>query len=630
MPIETTPELLWPKASGPDDLAEIERIPLEERGLPASSYELLTRAAELWPDRRAISVLADAERWEEPVTRTFAEFSDDVHSVARVLESLGVERGDAVAVLALNCLELLNVVLAAEAVGIYAPINPGLAAEEVEELVRLSGAEVMIAPGPELDADAWARAQDIAEATGASALIAMRPTIVDGDAPALESLGEIKVAYLEELVAGVEAGPLSSAPPTANDIASYLHTGGTTGTPKLAARTHANEVSNAWMIACNDRMATQDDRSGFAALPLFHTNALVVTVLAPLLRGQHVLWAGPLGYRDLPIFGNFWKIVERYRVAAMSGVPTVYAVLAQVPVDADESSLEFPIVGAAPLPPAVAEAWAEHTGAPLCEGYGLTEATCASARNWADHIRPGTVGQRLPYTEIAAFEIDEATGEWRFLPAGEIGLIAVRGPNVFAGYLASGESGRTLDADGKLQDGWLNTGDRGSVDDEGFLTLAGREKDLIIRGGHNIDPAPIEDALLEHPAVAAAAAVGWPDRHAGEVPVVFVSILPGSETSPEELVNWAADRVPEKAAAPKRIEVIDEIPLTLVGKPFKPELRRLAAEQAARLDLEAAGIDAAVTAELNEGNVEIVVARSEDDDRVRAEFNAFVWKWRFV
>lgn len=630
MSVDTSTELLWPKASGPDDLAEIERIPYADRGVPASSYELLTRAAELWPDRRAISVLADAERWDQPVTRTFAEFSEDVHRVAHVLTSLGVKRGDAVAVLALNCLELLNVVLAAEAVGIYSPINPALAREEVVELVRLSGAKVIVAPGPELDAAAWERAKEITVETGADALIALRPTITEGAAPPLGSVGMAKVAYLEELTADASNGPLASPPPAAEDIASYLHTGGTTGTPKLAARTHENEVSNAWMIACNDRMRVQDERSGFAALPLFHTNALVVTVLAPLLRGQHVLWAGPLGYRDLPIFGNFWKIVERYRIAAMSGVPTVYAVLAQVPVDADISSLEFPIVGAAPLPPAVADAWAAHTGAPLCEGYGLTEATCASARNWADHIRPGTVGQRLPYTEIAAFEEDESTGEWRFLPTGEIGLIAVRGPNVFSGYLSSEDSGDTLTSDGKLRDGWLNTGDRGSVDEDGFLKLAGREKDLIIRGGHNIDPAPIEDALLDHPAVTAAAAVGWPDRHSGEVPVAYVSLLPGTDTTEEDLVSWAAERVPEKAAAPKSVLVIDEIPLTLVGKPYKPELRRLATEGAAKDELAAAGINAEVHAVLESGTLKVVVSPSDANEKVRELFGGFVWDWEFA
>ena len=627
MTVETSVQLLWPAASGPGDLAEIESIPLAERGLPESSYAALTRAAELWPDRTAISVLPDAERWEQPITRSFSEFSADAHRVANVFASLGVKRGDAVAVLALNCLELLNVVLAAEAVGVYAPINPALAQEQAAELVRLSGANVIVAPGPELDGEAWARGREIAQATGATALIALRPTAADGEAPALEPLGAATVAYLEDLVIGADSEVLPVEPPAASDVASYLHTGGTTGTPKLAARTHENEISNAWMIACNDKMS--GDSTGLAALPLFHTNALIVTVLAPLLRGQHVLWAGPLGYRDLPLYGHFWKIVERYSIAAMSGVPTVYAVLSQVPIDADISSLEFPIVGAAPLPPAVAEGWLAHTGSPLLEGYGLTEATCASARNWADHPRPGTVGQRLPYTEIAAVAIDEASGEWSFLPVGEVGLVAVRGANVFSGYLVAGEAGRQLSDEGKLHDGWLNTGDRGSVDEDGFLTLAGREKDLIIRGGHNIDPAPIEDALLEHPAVTAAAAVGWPDRHAGEVPVAFVSGGSDNEETREELKQWAAERVPEKAAAPKHVLVIDEIPLTIVGKPFKPELRRIAAEQAARDELDAIGVDAEVNAVLIDGNLEIVVAHSDHDEKVREEFNAFVWEWRF-
>lgn len=627
MSVETSTELLWPPAAGPDDLAAIESIPLAARGLPESSYAALTRAAELWPDRTAISVLPDAERWEQPVTRSFSEFSADVHRVANAFATLGVKRGDAVAVLALNCLELLNVVLATEAIGVYAPINPALGYEQASELVRLSGADVIVAPGPELDGEAWIRGREIAEATGATALIALRPTAPTGDAPALEPLGAATVAYLEELVDGASSEVLPVEPPSAGDIASYLHTGGTTGTPKLAGRTHENELSNAWMIACNDKMA--GDRTGLAALPLFHTNALIVTVLAPLLRGQHVLWAGPLGYRDLPLYGHFWKIVERYSIAAMSGVPTVYAVLSQVPIDADISSLEFPIVGAAPLPPAVAEGWLAHTGSPLLEGYGLTEATCASARNWSDHPRPGTVGQRLPYTEIAAFEIDDESGEWRFLPVGEVGLIAVRGPNVFAGYLVAGDAGRALSDEGKIHDGWLDTGDRGSVDEEGFLKLAGREKDLIIRGGHNIDPAPIEDVILEHADVTAAAAVGKPDRHAGEVPVVFVSLVAGSGASAEDLVDWAAQRVAEKAVAPKVVYLVDEIPLTVVGKPYKPELRRRAAETAAREELAAAGLDVEVRAEMVDGAVELVVAPLDQESAIRDVLDAFVWQWRF-
>jgi fatty-acyl-CoA synthase len=623
-----SPEPLWPPFAGPDDLAVIERIPLARRGLPATTYELVTRAAELWPDRPAASVLPDGERWEAPVRRTFAELAADVHRAANVLAGLEVERGDAVAVVSVNCAELVPALLAAEAVGIFAPINPGLAAEHATELVRLAGARVIVASGPELDPVVWEHARDVAQATGAKALLALRPAAPEGAAPPLEPLGSTQVAYLADLMADANATTLPGSPPAAGDVASYLHTGGTTGTPKLAARTHANEVSNAWMIASFDLL--RPGSTVFAALPLFHTNALLVTVLSPLLKGLHVVWAGPLGYRDLPLYGNFWRIVERYRITAMSGVPTVYATLAQVPVDADISSLELPMVGAAPLPPAVRDAFEAHTGVPLCEGYGLTEGTCASAVGRPDAWRAGTVGQRLPYQEARAVAVDEATGEWTFLPAGEVGTIVLRGPNIFAGYLVRGESGTELRADGKIRDGWLDTGDLGAVDEDGYIALAGRAKDLIIRGGHNIDPATIEDALLGHTAVEAAAAVGRPDVHAGEVPVAFVVLAAGADVAAVELAAWATEHVPERAAAPRHVEVVDEIPHTAVGKPFKPELRRRAAEQAAKDALADTVVSDRVEARLVDGTVEILVPASADDDAVRATLSAYAWSWRFV
>ncbi len=445
------------RSVGPSDLAAIERVPLSDRGLPASTYELVRRAASLWPDRPAVSVLPDAESFHAPLVRTFAELAGDVHRAAAVLAGLGVGRADAVAVVSVNCAEMLPLLLAAEAVGIYAPINPGLAPEHAVELVRLSGARVIVASGPELDEAVWAHARTIAAGTGASALLALRPTAAAGEPPALEPLDGVNVAYLQERMADAEGAGLPGCPPAPEDIASYLHTGGTTGTPKLAARTHANEVSNAWMTRASNVL---DESSViFAALPLFHTNALVVTVLAPLLKGQHVVWGGPLGYRDLPLFQNFWKIVEHYRIAAMSAVPTVYSVLAQIPVDADISSLRLPIVGAAPLPPAVRDAFEARTGVALCEGYGLTEGTCASAFSWPDAPRSGTVGQRLPYQEARTVKIDEATGDWTFLSENEVGTLVLRGPNIFAGYLVYTGAGREVRASDKVKDGWLDTGD---------------------------------------------------------------------------------------------------------------------------------------------------------------------------
>ncbi len=609
MTMTHTDELLWPAFEGPADLAGVEQVPLAERGVPTSSYAALERAASLWPDEPALSVLPDASRWEEPVTRTFAQLAADVRRAAYVLHAAGARRGDAVALLSVNCDELITALLAAQAVGVAAPINSGLSARHATDLVRLAGARIIVAAGPELDAQAWEAAREIAAAVGASTLLALRPTGAAGEAAALAPVDGVDVAYFQDRVAAAPADGLRVDPPGWDDIASFLHTGGTTGAPKLAARTHGNEMANAWQVASTSSL--DPGESVFAALPLFHSNALILTLLGPMLRGQFVLWAGPLGYRDLPLYGVFWKLVERYKVAAMSAVPTVYAVLSQVPVDADIAVLRYPIVGAAPLPPSVAEGFRAHTGAELFEGYGLTEGTCASSRNWPGGARPGTVGQRLPYQEAAAIREDPKTGEWTPLAPGEHGTIVVRGPNVFAGYLRSGPDGPIPDAGDKVRDGWLDTGDLGSVDADGFITLSGRAKDLIIRGGHNIDPAVIEDALLEHPAVVAAGAVGQPDAHAGEVPVAFVVLAPGSGVTGEQLQEWVALRVPERAALPKRVDVIDEIPLTDVGKPFKPELRRRATERAAQ---EALGGLGRVHARLDDGRVVVVVGDAAEAD----------------
>ena len=487
---------------------------------------------------------------------------------------------------------------------------------------------MIVASGPELDPVVWEHARTVARETGARALLALRPTAPEGAPPALEPLGSTAVAYLAERMDGADASALPGPPPAASDVASYLHTGGTTGTPKLAARTHANEVANAWMIVSADLM--QPGSTVFAALPLFHTNALLVTVLGPLLKGQHVVWAGPLGYRDLPLYGSFWKLVERYGIMSMSGVPTVYAALAQVPVDADISSLQLPIVGAAPLPPAVSDAFQARTGVPLCEGYGLTEATCASVRSWPDAPRAGTLGQRLPYQDVRAVAIDEATGDWTFLEAGELGTIVLRGPNVFAGYLVRGESGTELLADGRIRDGWLDTGDLGAVDDEGFIRLAGRAKDLIIRGGHNIDPATIEDALLEHPAVAAAGAVGRPDAHAGEVPMAFVALTPGVRSRPPSSRPGRPTTCPSAPPRPGTSRSSRRSRSPPSASPTSRSCAGAPPNRPPRDALAGTAVHDRVRAVLVAGTVEIVVPHSPDDEAVREVLSAYAWTWRLV
>jgi fatty-acyl-CoA synthase len=305
-------------------------------------------------------------------------------------------------------------------------------------------------------------------------------------------------------------------------------------------------------------------------LPLFHVNGVIVTGLTAFIGGAEVLLATQQGYRNPNLIGNFWKIIERHKVSFFSGVPTIYAGLLQVPSEGhDLSSLKYALCGAAPMPVELIRQFESKTGLTLIEGYGLTEGTCGSCANPpAGERRPGSIGLPMPYCEVSIKVLDEQGNYLREANRNEIGNLCIRGATVFKGYLqTSKNAGIWVDAD------WFNTGDLGRVDGDGYIWLTGRSKDLIIRGGHNIDPQMIEEALHKHPAVAMAAAVGKPDEKAGELPVVYVQLKPGAEVSEADLLAHAAEHIPERAAIPKDAWIIDAIPLTAVGKTFKPALR---------------------------------------------------------
>jgi len=580
----------WPDYRSSADLAAIEAVPWDERGLPRSVYALLCDAAASRPAAVAHRTMADGSHWDACHERTYGQLLLEVRSAANVLHELGVGRRDVVGLLSVNTSELVPALLAAETVGIASPLNPSLAAHDVEALLRLSGARVLVAAGPELDAQIWERARDLAARLRLDALLALRPTGAAGAPPELARVPGVAVEHLSVLAARQQGATLLMDEPAPDDLAAFFHTGGTTGTPKLAAHTHRMQVVDAWSVAVGS--VADPDAAFFAALPLFHVNALIVTTLAPMMRTQPVVWAGPLGFRDPALMRSFWHVVERYAVAGMSGVPTVYNALAQQPVDADISSLVLAIVGAAPLPAAVAQRWFERTGVPLCEGYGLTEATCASARSFPGEARAGYVGQRLPYQQVRAVRPDPQTGAVTVLPPGEVGTIQISGPVVFPGYVVGRRGGDVvLDAGGKVVDGWLDTGDLGAVGEDGWLRLVGRAKDVIIRGGHNIDPAPVEQVLLGHPEVADAGVVGRPDPRSGEVPMAFV-VLRGADVDLDSVRAWAAERVPEPAAAPVHVVALPALPVTAVGKPDKVALRVLATRLRVGRALDEAGIEA--------------------------------------
>ncbi len=591
---------------------------------PELTYQLLLDAARAWPDGIATQWIPDPAAYTSCLTWTFADLAGAVTQIANGLASLGVQRPDAVTLCGPNTSMLFAATLAAQAAGIAAPVNPALAGERIAELIRRTGSRILIAAGPELDPQLWQRLVTVAREGRMNAILAVRPDGASGRPPALAADGGLPTAYLEDLVAGQPSDGLTGAsPPAAGDLAAFVHTGGTTGAPKIAAHTHANQLACGRGIAESSGLAPGQAMLG--GLPLFHVNAMIVTGVAPMFSGARVVWPGPDGYRDPALYEHFWKIVEHYRIAAMSAVPTVYGTLARLPVDAGISSLRLPIVGASPLPSAVREDFARRTGVRLLEGYGLTEATCASTWSRPGEERTGSVGRALPGQQVKAVRI-EADGSWADCAPGETGVLAIGGPAVFAGYLTDPGPGRPRVSRGDaVRDGWLDTGDLGHLDAEGFVYLTGRAKDLIIRGGHNIDPRVIEEALLRHPAVAAAAAIGSPDPHSGEVPVAYVVPADPGQFHEAELLAWAGTAIGERAARPKRIYPIPAIPLTAVGKHYKPALAADAAARAAAAALASAGLQAGgvqVTAEHENGRL-VVTVTGADPGQVQAALAGF-------
>ena len=591
---------------------------------PESTYQLLLDAARAWPDGIATQWIPDPAAYTHCLTRTFADLAGTVTRIANGLAGLGVRRPDAVTLCGPNTSMLFAATLAAQAAGIAAPVNPALAGERIAELIRRTGSRILVAAGPELDPQLWQRLAVVAREAGMNAILAVRPDGATGRPPALAADGGVPAAYLEDLFADQPSGYLARASlPAAGDLAAFVHTGGTTGAPRIAAQTHASQLACARGIAESSGLAPGEAMLG--GLPLFHVNALIVTGIAPLFAGASVVWPGPGGYRDPALYQHFWKIIEHYRIAAMSAVPTVYATLARLPVNADISSLRLPIVGASPLPSAVREGFARRTGVRLLEGYGLTEATCASTWTRPGEERPGSVGRALPGQQVKAVRIGD-DGSWADCAPGETGVLAIGGPAVFAGYLTEpGSGGPRVSRGDAVRDGWLDTGDLGKVDADGFVYLTGRAKDLIIRGGHNIDPRVIEEALLRHPAVAAAAAVGSPDPHSGEVPVAYVVPAGPGQFDEDELLAWAGTAIGEPAARPKRIYPIPAIPVTEVGKHYKPALAADAAVRAATEALANAGLQAGglqVTAEQEHGRL-VVTVTGADSGQVRAALAGF-------
>ncbi|MDX5562705.1 AMP-binding protein [Streptomyces sp. ID05-04B] len=473
------------------------------------------------PDRRAALDPQGASVSDGRQSLTNTQLLNRVRAAARHLQDLGISSGDVVALKLSNRVEFVILLFASWRLGAtVTPINP-----------RLNGVEV----GRQLD-DSDARLIVVEECTTGE--------------------GDITTISVADLY--VEAAVQDRTPvPDPSALALLIYTSGTTGVPKGVMLDHANIEAMTDMIH-NALELRPTDRS-LLVLPLFHVNGVLVSVLTPLLAGASVVIADRFDPH------TFFDVVERERPTFFSAVPTIYNVLAALPdtVRPDTSSVRFGICGSAPAPADLLTRFEARYGFPLIEGYGLSETTCACTLNpLAGPRRAGTVGLPLPGQEIRVVDRRGTT-----LGPGETGEILVRGANVMRGYLGRpGESAHTV------IDGWLHTGDMGHLDAEGYLTLVGRSKDMIIRGGENIYPKEIEDVLAGDPSVLEVAVIGVPDEKWGEVVVAHVQPRPGLTVDPAGLEALCA-RSLSGYKRPTEYVVVQAIPKNDVGKIDKVSVR---------------------------------------------------------
>jgi long-chain acyl-CoA synthetase len=457
---------------------------------------------------------------------SYAEFRDAALRVAAFLRQKGIEPGDRVGMVLPNVLSFpvlfYGVQLAGAAV---VPMNPLLKAREVEYYLRDSGARLVIA------------AEQVAQAAGeAAATVGIEAIAVDPTLPTQAMADRPADGAVER---------------DDEDLSVILYTSGTTGQPKGAELTHANLRSNARTGGQELVRSTPDDVI-MGCLPLFHVFGLTCGLNASVRAGACLTL--------IPRFdgAKALSVVQRDRVTIFEGVPTMFSAMLHAPDRGsyDVSSLRLCVSGGSAMPVEVLRAFEEAFGCTIMEGYGLSETSPVASFNQLDAERkPGSIGTPIPGVEMRVVDDDG-----RDVPPGEVGEIAIRGENVMKGYWGKPEE--TAKA---IPDGWFRTGDLARQDDDGYFFIVDRKKEMIIRGGYNVYPREIEEALYEHPAVAEAACIGISHPDLGEEVAAAVALKPGASAQPDELREWVKARV-AAYKYPRHVWLVDSLPKGPTGK----------------------------------------------------------------
>ena len=607
----------------------------EELEKPATLYQMLSDTTEAFPNRPAITYQLFSGPTDPSVTLTWSEFHEQVCRAANLFRNLGIGEKDVVALVLPNCVETAVATIGGAIAGIVNPINPLLEPEQIGAILRETGAKVVVTLRgfPKTDI-AQKTAEAVREAPDVSTILEIdlnryltppKSWIVPLIRPKVSGPrhGDIR-DFNKELAK--QSATLDFADSAGDRVAAYFHTGGTTGMPKVAQHRYSGMVYNGWL---GHKLLFTEEDSVMCPLPLFHVFACHVILMAMIKSGARVVFPTPAGYRGDGVFDNFWKLCERWKITFVITVPTATSALMQRPVDADLSTVKNAFSGSAPMPLELFKRFEKAAGMTVIEGYGLTEATCLVSCNPPEgEKKVGSVGVPFPYTRI---KIVKNTNNGPVeCEVDEVGEICISNPGVFAGNTYTEPA---KNADLYYFNEYLRTGDLGRVDGDGYLWITGRAKDLIIRGGHNIDPAEIEEALMGHDQVAMAGAIGQPDAHSGEIPCAYVELVDGGSVSQEELMAYCKDHIHERAAQPKYIEIMDELPKTAVGKVFKPDLRKSAIKRIYNAALEAADVNARVSIVIDDKKRGLVAKLEKtgetDDASVSAALGSFTrpWDW---
>lgn len=552
----------------------------EDRDIGTTIYERLTRTKDAFGARPAFSYQITSGPKDKAETLTWNDIHAQTTQAANMFRALGVGETDVIAYVLPNTNETAVTFLGGMVAGIVNPINPLLDASQIASILRETGAKVVVTlkPFPKTDI-----AQKVAEAVKDAPSVTtvlevdmlryltppkswIVPLIRPKNPRASDHQAKV-LNFTQELSKHPKTLTFTDTP--IDRVAAYFHTGGTTGMPKVAQHKNSGMLYNGWL---GSSLLFSETDNIMCPLPMFHVFACHVIIMSMISSGAHGVFPTPAGYRGDGVFDNFWKLIERWNITFVITVPTAISALMQRPIDADISSIKTAFSGSSPLPVELFKRFEKTTGVEIIEGYGLTEATCLVACNPIGGVKKvGSVGIPFPHTDVKILT-HTPDGPVECAPD-TVGEICIDSPGVFAGSTYT-----EVDKNHDLfhHDSYLRTGDLGRIDEDGYLWITGRAKDLIIRGGHNIDPAEIEEALAGHEAVAFVGAIGQPCAYSGELPCAYVELVDGAEVTTDDLMTFARAHIHERAAFPKYIEIVDELPKTAVGKVFKPELRKRA------------------------------------------------------